>query len=49
MNQLCLQQRKLIKYLKIEMGTRVQLWQLVEMEKGTISGSRIKEQNIFGL
>lgn len=33
MNQLCLQQKKLITYVKMEMGKRVQLWRLVEMEK----------------
>lgn len=35
MNQLCLRQKKLITYLKIEMGKRVKLWKLAEMEKGS--------------
>lgn len=35
MNQLCLGQKKLITYLKIEMGKRVKLWKLAEMEKGS--------------
>lgn len=34
MNQLCLRQKKLITYLKIEMGKRVKLWHLAEVEKG---------------
>lgn len=45
MNQLCLQQKKLITYLKIEMGKRVKLWQLAEMEKEDASG--IAEWNII--
>lgn len=40
MNQLCLRQKKLITYLKIEMGKRVKLWQLAETEKGGDSGRR---------
>lgn len=53
MNQLCPWQKKLITYLKIEMGKRVKLWQVSEMEEDVVYGisdwNIIKEQNIFDL